>query len=88
MLLAHGRNRPAEADFLKAAAAPAGPFSVETLPDDELDPVRSSLLPACVCNVALTRARARQVYQCMDVSVLRLRVHPAAADAAAAAATT
>jgi predicted nicotinamide N-methyase len=49
VLLAHGRNRPAEEAFL-AAAAPA--FSVEVLADDEL----------------------HKTFQCLDVSVLRLRL--------------
>jgi hypothetical protein len=36
VLIAHGRNRPAEADFRAAAAAH---FSIELLPGSELDQV-------------------------------------------------
>ncbi len=65
VLLAYGRNRPAEALFQKAAAKI---FDTHEVPEAELD----------------------AVYQCMDVTVLRLRLRaagcgaPPAAGAAAA----
>lgn len=56
VLLAHGRNRPAEAAFLEAAAAH---FAVEEVPEAEL----------------------HDVYNCVDVTVLRLTPRGRADDA-------
>ena len=75
MLLAYGRNRPAEAAFLEEAAKR---FSIETLADEELHEARAAHHTHHILRSSRMRhADARcalQTYQCLDVSVLRLRL--------------
>lgn len=58
VLLAHGRNRPAEDSFLRIAGTR---FAVAVVPDEDLHPV----------------------YQCLDVTVLRLRLRPGGGEGSA-----
>ncbi len=56
MLMAYGRNRPAEAEFMEAAAAC---FETEVIPDDELHPVRTHALARLVSAARCSVMRMR-----------------------------